>query len=72
VIEGDWPWTKAAILSFPSAERFRDGHGSTEYQQIARERRSGAEGVVLLVGRMAGSFERGGGSDLGPPAPGGA
>jgi uncharacterized protein (DUF1330 family) len=49
VLEGSWPRDKVVILAFPDeaeAKRFSD---SPEYQAIARDRKAGADAVVLLV-----------------------
>jgi uncharacterized protein (DUF1330 family) len=49
VVEGDWTWTKMVILSFPSEPSFRSWYDSPEYQEIARDRKAGAEELILLV-----------------------
>jgi uncharacterized protein (DUF1330 family) len=49
VIEGDWPRDKVVVLEFPDeaeAIRFRDDPG---YREIARDRKAGADAVVLMV-----------------------
>lgn len=49
VVEGDWRWTKVVLLSFPDNQSFWAWHESAEYQEIARDRRTGAEALILLV-----------------------
>lgn len=49
VVEGDWRWTKVVLLSFPDNQSFWAWHESAEYQEIARDRRIGAEALILLV-----------------------
>ena len=48
VLEGDWPMSKLVMMSFPSEQDFRDWAMSPEYLEIAKDRRAGSEGVVLL------------------------
>jgi uncharacterized protein (DUF1330 family) len=49
VIEGDWPRDKVVILAFPDeAEAARFGN-SPEYREIAKDRKAGADAVVLMV-----------------------
>lgn len=49
VVEGDWKMNKVVLLSFPDAascQRFTD---SPAYLEISKDRKAGADGVVLLV-----------------------
>jgi uncharacterized protein (DUF1330 family) len=49
VLEGDWPRDKLVILEFPDeAEATRFG-SSPEYQAIAKDRKAGADAVVVMV-----------------------
>jgi len=49
VIEGEWPRDKVVILAFPDeAEAMRFGN-SPEYLEIAKDRKAGADAVVLVV-----------------------
>lgn len=49
VIEGDWPRDKVVIMEFPDAEAAREFHESPEYQEIAVDRKAGADTVVMTV-----------------------
>ncbi|HYC03668.1 MAG TPA: DUF1330 domain-containing protein [Azospirillaceae bacterium] len=49
IIEGEWPHQKLVLLSFPDEAAFRRWEQSPEYQEIARDRRAGATGVVMMV-----------------------
>jgi len=49
VIEGEWERDKVVLLSFPDEVAFREWAESPEYQEIAKDRKAGAEAVVLLV-----------------------
>lgn len=49
VVEGSWDREKFVLMSFPDAAAFRDWSESTAYQEISRDRRAGADAVVLLV-----------------------
>lgn len=49
VLEGDWPLDKIVILEFPDeAEAVRFG-SSPEYQAIAKDRKAGADAVVVMA-----------------------
>lgn len=49
VEEGTWFGDKVVVLSFPDEATFRAWSDSPEYQEIGRDRRAGAECVVLLL-----------------------
>jgi uncharacterized protein (DUF1330 family) len=49
VIEGKWNRDKVVLLSFQDEKAFRQWAESPEYQEIAQDRKAGAETVVLLV-----------------------
>jgi uncharacterized protein (DUF1330 family) len=49
VIEGKWDRDRVVLLSFPDEKAFREWAESAEYQEIAKERKTGSEAVVLLV-----------------------
>ena len=49
VLEGDWPFSKVVILRFPDeAEALRFANDPA-YESIARDRKAGADGVVILA-----------------------
>ncbi len=49
VVEGTWPRDKVVILGFPNAEEAQRFAMSPEYQAIAKDRKAGADAVILLV-----------------------
>jgi uncharacterized protein (DUF1330 family) len=49
VIEGRWDREKLVLMSFPDEAAFRGWAQSPEYQEISKDRRAGADTVVLLV-----------------------
>lgn len=49
VEEGDWAGDKVVLLSFPDESAYRAWADSNEYQEIALDRRSGADCVVLML-----------------------
>jgi uncharacterized protein (DUF1330 family) len=49
VIEGQWDREKLVLMSFPDEAAFRGWAESPEYQDISKDRRAGADTVVLLV-----------------------
>ena len=49
VLEGEWPHDKVVILSFPDEAEARRFGESPEYREIAKDRKAGADAVVLMV-----------------------
>ncbi|OBF49728.1 hypothetical protein A5787_09100 [Mycobacterium sp. 852002-50816_SCH5313054-b] len=49
VVEGQWDREKLVLMSFPDEAAFRAFVQSPEYEDIAKDRRAGADTVVLLV-----------------------
>lgn len=49
VAEGHWDREKVVLMSFPDEAAFRAFVQSPEYEEIAKDRRAGADTVVLLV-----------------------
>ena len=57
VLEGTWDRDKVVLMSFPDEASFRAWADSPEYLEISRDRKAGADGIVLLAkgfGRGAG------------------
>lgn len=51
VLEGDWEESRIVVMEFPSIERARDWHQSSQYQQLARHRlRSSSTNMILVEG----------------------
>jgi uncharacterized protein (DUF1330 family) len=49
VQEGDWGRDKVVILEFPDAAAAQEFQTSPEYQEIAIDRKAGADAIVLTV-----------------------
>jgi uncharacterized protein (DUF1330 family) len=49
VLEGTWDRDKLVLMSFPDEAAFRTWAGSSEYLEISRDRKAGADGIVLLA-----------------------
>src|SRR3977135_2089174 len=49
VLEGSWDRDKVVLMSFPDQVAFRACADSAEYLEISRDRKAGAEGIVLLA-----------------------
>ena len=49
VVEGEWPRDKVVLMSFPDHAAYRAFAESPEYEEISRDRKAGAEAVVLLL-----------------------
>jgi uncharacterized protein (DUF1330 family) len=53
VVEGWWDGDKVVLMSFPDEAAFRLWSESTDYQEISKDRRKGADTVVLLAKGLA-------------------
>src|SRR5882757_5592938 len=49
VLEGDWDCDKLVMMSFPDEASFREWEQSPGYREISRDRKAGAQAVILLV-----------------------
>jgi uncharacterized protein (DUF1330 family) len=49
VLEGDWPRDKVVIMEFPDAESAQEFQESRAYQEIAVDRKAGADAIVMTV-----------------------
>jgi uncharacterized protein (DUF1330 family) len=49
VLEGRWDRDKLVLMSFPDEAAFRAWADSPDYLEISRDRKAGAEGIVLLA-----------------------
>jgi uncharacterized protein (DUF1330 family) len=49
VLEGVWNHDKLVLMSFPDESAFQAWANSSDYLDIARDRKAGAEAVVLLA-----------------------
>ena len=53
VVEGQWDREKVVLMSFPDEAAFRLWSESPDYQEISKDRRAGADTVVLLAKGLA-------------------
>ena len=49
VLEGAWDRDKLVLMSFPDEAAFRAWGQSAEYLEISKDRKAGAQAVVLLA-----------------------
>jgi uncharacterized protein (DUF1330 family) len=49
VAEGEWPYEKLVLMSFPDEAAFHAWANSPGYRDISRDRLAGAEAVVVLA-----------------------
>lgn len=49
VLEGEWDRDKVVLMSFPDEASFHAWANSPDYLKISRDRKAGAEGIVLLA-----------------------
>ena len=49
VVEGTWDREKVVLLSFPDEAAYREWSESPGYREISKDRKAGADAVVLLV-----------------------
>ena len=57
VVEGAWDGNKVVMVSFPDEASFRRWADSSEYMDIAKDRKASAESVVILVKGIAARTE---------------
>jgi uncharacterized protein (DUF1330 family) len=53
VLEGRWDRDKLVLMSFPDEQAYRRFAESPAYQEISKDRKEGADSVVLLVHGLA-------------------
>src|SRR3954464_10554091 len=53
VLEGTWDRDKVVLMSFPGETAFKAWANSPEYLEISKDRKAGAQGVVLLAQGLA-------------------
>ena len=49
VLEGKWDRDKLVLMSFPDEAAFRAWANSPDYLEISKDRKAGADGLVLLA-----------------------
>jgi uncharacterized protein (DUF1330 family) len=49
LLEGEWDRDKLVLMSFPDEVSFHSWASSPEYREISKDRKAGADGVVLLA-----------------------
>ena len=49
VLEGSWDRDKLVLMSFPDEPAFQAWVTSPEYLEISKDRKAGAEGIILLA-----------------------
>ncbi len=49
VLEGRWDRDKLVLMSFPDEAAFQAWATSSEYLEISKDRKAGAEGIILLA-----------------------
>ena len=49
VVEGSWERDKVVIMEFPDEAAAQEFQTSPEYQEIAVDRKAGADAIVLMV-----------------------
>lgn len=49
IIEGTWDREKVVLIAFPDRAAFHEWADSPDYQRISKDRRAGADTLVLLV-----------------------
>ena len=57
ILEGTWDGDKVIVVSFPTEALFRDWAESSEYLEIAKDRKAGATSVIMLVKGIASHSE---------------
>jgi uncharacterized protein (DUF1330 family) len=55
IVEGAWDRDKLVLMSFPDEAAFHAWANSPEYLEISKDRKAGAQGIVLLAKGFAAS-----------------
>ena len=55
IVEDTWDRGKLVLMSFPDEAAFQAWANSAEYQEISKDRKAGAQGIVLLATGFASS-----------------
>jgi uncharacterized protein (DUF1330 family) len=58
ILEGAWDCDKLVLMSFPDEAAFQAWANSPEYLEISKDRKAGAEGVVLLAKGFVPAFSQ--------------
>jgi uncharacterized protein (DUF1330 family) len=53
ILEGQSDREKVVLMSFPDEASFRAWANSAEYQEISKDRRAGADSLVMLIEGLA-------------------
>jgi uncharacterized protein (DUF1330 family) len=53
ILEGTWDRDKLVLMSFPDEGAFQAWANSPEYLEISKDRKAGAQGIVLLAKGLA-------------------
>jgi uncharacterized protein (DUF1330 family) len=53
IVEGAWDRDKLVLMSFPDEAAFRAWADSAEYLEISKDRKAGAQAIVLLAKGLA-------------------
>lgn len=49
VVEGEWLRDKVVLMSFPDHAAYREFAESPAYEEISRDRKAGADAIVLVL-----------------------
>ena len=49
VLEGEWPYTRAIVIRFPSEEELLRWYESPEYRSIAKHRSEASEADIIVA-----------------------
>ncbi|CAN8105102.1 unnamed protein product [Discula destructiva] len=57
ILEGDWPYTRTLILSFPDLEKLNEWYSDPEYQELAKFRHASSTGQIAVLNEFKGKLE---------------
>jgi len=49
ILEGEWPFTRTVLLTFPSREDAEAWYFSEEYQALAQHRFAASDGNIIMI-----------------------
>ena len=49
ILEGEWPYTRAVVIRFPSEEELKRWYESTEYRSLTKHRWQASKADIIVV-----------------------
>ena len=50
LVEGEWPYSRTVLISFPDAREAKRWYESAEYQELVKHRHQASDANIVLLG----------------------